>query len=95
MERLKNLQEGFLEDIDLINNLENSQKFSLEIRDKVEIAKTTETQINITSELYRPAAIRGALMFFIMNELYKIGSFYMYSLESFLDVVIRAIRIVA
>ena len=34
-------------------------------------------------------------MFFIMNELYKISSFYMYSLESFLDVVIRAIRIVA
>ncbi len=95
LERLKNLQEGFLEDIDLINNLENSQKFSFEIRSKVEIAKTTELQINTASEFYRPAAIRGALMFFIMNELYKISSFYMYSLESFLDVVVRAIRIVA
>ena len=55
----------------------------------------TEVQINNASELYRPAAIRGALMFFIMNELYKISSFYMYSLETFLDVVIRAIKIVS
>ena len=30
-----------------------------------------------------------------MNELYKMSSFYMYSLEAFLDVIIRAIKIVA
>lgn len=30
-----------------------------------------------------------------MNDLYKMSSFYMYSLESFLDVIIRAIKVVA
>ena len=95
LDRLKNLEGEFLEDIDLINNLESSQKFSLEIRDKVEIAKQTEKQINTTSEFYRPAAARGSLIFFIMNELYKMSSFYMYSLEAFLEVIVRAIKIVA
>lgn len=92
---LKNLEGEFLEDIDLINNLENSQKFSVEIREKVSIAKITEVKINEASELYRFAAIRGALIFFVMNELYKISTFYMYSLESFLDVIIWALKIVA
>ncbi len=60
----------------------------MEIRDKVKIAKETETQINKTSEVYRPAAIRGSLIFFIMNDLYKLSSFYMYSLEAFIEVVV-------
>jgi hypothetical protein len=30
-----------------------------------------------------------------MNDLYKMNSFYMYSLEAFLDVIIRAIKIIA
>lgn len=95
LQRLKNLEGDFLSDVDLINNLENSQKFSIEIRDKVEIAIETEKQINTASEFYRPAAERGALVFFLMNDLYKMSSFYMYSLECFLEVIIRAIRIVA
>ena len=94
LDRLKNLEGEFLEDIDLINNLENSQKFSVEIREKVAFAKVTEAKINEASELYRLAAIRGALVFFVMNELHKISSFYMYSLEAFLEVIVRALQIV-
>jgi len=51
--------------------------------------------INEASEKYRPAATRGALVFFLMNELYKIHSFYKFSLDSFVIVVERAIDIVA
>jgi hypothetical protein len=49
----------------LINNLENSQKFSHEIREQVAIAKVTEAKINEASEFYRPAAVRGGLIFFV------------------------------
>merc|ERR1712226_1395383 len=83
------------EDIELIENLEYSKKLSIEISEKVEIAKVTEKMINTSSEFYRPSAIRGALIFFLMNELYKMSSFYMYSLESYVDVIIRAIKLVA
>ena len=83
------------ENITLIENLENSKRLSLEIKEKVDIAKKTEIMINEASEAYRPAASRGALVFFMMNELYKIHSFYKFSLDSFVIVVNRAIDIVA
>lgn len=87
--------ETILENIALIESLEGSKKLSTEIKEKVEIAKVTEVEINTASEHYRPAASRGALVFFLMNELYKIHSFYKFSLDSFLIVVKRAIDIVA
>lgn len=52
-------------------------------------------QIKEASEFYRPSASRGALVFFMMNELYMIHSFYRFSLDSFIIVVKRAISIVA
>lgn len=61
----------------------------------MEKGKITEEVINVTSENYRPAASRGALVFFLLNELYKIHSFYKFSLDSFIIVVKRAIKIVA
>jgi len=104
--KLKELEQGLLrqlaeskgdilEDIELIESLEFSKKLSTEITEKVEIAKITEENIKIASEFYRPAASRGALVFFLLNELYKVHSFYKFSLDSFIIVVKRAIKIVA
>jgi len=93
--KLANAQGDILEDIELIENLEYSKKLSTEIQEKVAIAIETEASINIASEFYRPAASRGALVFFLLNELYKIHSFYRFSLDSFVIVVNRAIDIVA
>jgi len=83
-----------LEDIELIESLEYSKKLSTEIKEKVEIAIETEKNINEASEAYRPAASRGALVFFLMSELNKIHSFYKFSLDSFVIVVKRAIDLV-
>lgn len=55
------------------------------------IAKVTETKINETSENYRPVALRGALLYFLLGDLNKIHSFYKFSLESFIIVMNRAI----
>jgi dynein heavy chain len=95
---LKQLAESkgdILDDIELIESLEYSKKLSVEINEKMEKGKITEEVINVTSENYRPAASRGALVFFLLNELYKIHSFYKFSLDSFIIVVKRAIKIVA
>lgn len=80
-----------LDNIELIENLETSKSLSVEIAEKVAIAKVTEAKINTTSENYRPVAERGALLYFMLSELYKIHSFYKYSLESFIIVMNRAI----
>lgn len=95
LQSLANSKGDILEDIALIEKLEFSKKLSIEIQEKVEIAKVTEVDINTASEFYRPAASRGALVFFLLNELYKIHSFYKFSLDSYVIVVKRAIRLVA
>ena len=96
--RLANASEDImevLEDVELIENLESSKMIADEVKEKMEIAKITEVKILRASEEYRPAAARGAVIYFLMNELHKIHSFYMFSLESYLLVVVRAIDIVA
>lgn len=95
LHQLTTAEGDILENITLIENLEYSKKISIEIQEKVEIAKVTEVQINEASEAYRPAASKGALVFFLMNELYKIHSFYKFSLDSFVIVVNRAIDLVS
>jgi dynein heavy chain len=103
---LKDLERGLLdklnktvgdptENIELIEGLEYSKKLASEIKEKVTIAQETTEKINETSEFYRQSATRGALIFFLMNDLYKMSSFYMYSLESFINVIDRALNLVA
>jgi dynein heavy chain len=77
--KLTNAQGDILSDIALIENLETSKKISLEIAAKVIIAKAIGKIINEASEAHRIVATRGALIFFLMNNLYKIHTFYMYS----------------
>ena len=51
-------------------------------------AKATETQeaIRGTSEKYRPVANRTSLLFFLMGDLVKIHTYYIYSLAAFTKV---------
>lgn len=89
--KLANAKGDILDDIELIENLEKSKKISVDIEEKVKIAKATEAKINETSENYRPAANRGALFYFLLSDLTKIHSFYKFSLDSFVTVIHRAI----
>lgn len=91
LQKLANAKGDILDDIALIENLEYSKKLSVEIEEKVAIAKMTEARINEASEFYRDAANRGALFYFLLSDLSKIHSFYRYSLESFITVINRSI----
>jgi dynein heavy chain, axonemal len=70
---------------------ELSKKISDEIATKLVESKVTSEKINETSERYRPVARRGALLFFIMNNLHKIHTWYMFSLGSFVQFFLRGI----
>merc|ERR1712159_921809 len=59
---------------------------------KVAQAKITEKKINEAREHYRPAAIRAALLYFILNELSKIHPMYQFSLKAFIVVFGTAIN---
>lgn len=45
-----------------------------------------QVSIRVTSEKYRPVANRSSLLFFLMNDLVKIHSYYIYSLAAFTKV---------
>lgn len=79
------------ENIELIENLEESKRVSIEISEKAEKAAETEIEINIAREDYRVVAIRGALLFFMLSSLIRVHALYQYSLSSFITIVERAI----
>jgi dynein heavy chain len=93
--KLANAKGDILDDIELILNLENSKKISNEVAEKVAIAKVTEVKINTSSEFYRPAAERGALVYFLLNDLNRMHTFYKFSLESFIVVTNRSIDLIS
>jgi dynein heavy chain len=72
---------NFLGDVELVENLETTKATATEIAQKSEEAKITEVEINVARELYRPSAARASLLYFIMNDLYKIHPMYQFSLK--------------
>ena len=68
------------ENIELIENLEESKRVATEISKKAVKAAENEIAINETRESYRPASTRAALLFFLLVSLGKMHSLYIYSL---------------
>jgi dynein heavy chain len=91
LEQLANAEGDVTENIALIENLEDSKATSLEVADKMIIAKKTEVVIEEARERYRNVANRGSLMFFLLSDLFKVHTFHFYSLNSFTLVYQRAI----
>ena len=83
---------NFLGDTALVENLENTKSTAMGIEEKVKEAKVTSAKIDEARELYRPAAARASLIYFIMNDLYKIHPMYQFSLKAFKVVFAKAIE---
>lgn len=95
LKRLAEAQGDITDDRDLIEGLENTKRIANDIAEKQIVAKRTETDINVTSEKYRPVAHRAALLFFLMNDLFRVHSYYIYSLTAFVTIFIRSIDLVS
>lgn len=85
--RLANSQGDILEDIELIENLEETKKTATEIAEKVVIAKQTEVDINLAREIYRPVASRGSLIYFVIDSLHVLDRVYQYSMANFVYIL--------
>jgi dynein heavy chain len=81
--RLANAEGDILADVELIENLEITKKTSKEIQQQVAEAKVTEQTINTAREAYRDAAVRGALLYFLVDSLWILDHFYRYSMANF------------
>ncbi|XP_061574307.1 dynein axonemal heavy chain 11 [Cololabis saira] len=92
LSRLSAAHGNFLGDISLVEQLENTKSMASHIQSKVVEARENETKINEARELYRPAAERASLLFFIINDLSKINPMYQFSLKTFNSVFNKAME---
>ena len=53
--------------------------------EKLKLAEKTAKEIEILRDGYRPAARRGAVLFFVLSGMAAINSMYQYSLNSYLQ----------
>ena len=83
--------ETILENVELIESLEKTKETSDQIKEKQELAKVTEKEINESRESYRPVAAEGAMLYFLLIQLWIIDLMYFYSLESFQQFFFNAI----
>ena len=95
LKRLADAEGDITEDRELIESLENSKRVAAVVAEKQAIGLETEKEINVTSEKYRPVAHRAALLFFLMNDLFKCHTYYIYSLSAFITIFLRSIDLVS
>lgn len=81
--RLSNAGENILEDPTLVLNLEKTKKTADDIEVRAKETKTTAIQIDTARENYRPVATRAAIIYFILNDLFKINPIYQFSLKAY------------
>ena len=94
LKKLAEAEGDITEDVALIESLEETKRVSMDIAAKMEIAKKTTSDIAKTSEKYRPVAARGSLLFFVMNSIFRLHSFYMFSLNAFVVTFLHGIDLV-
>ena len=81
--RLSSAGDNILSDSALVENLEHTKKTAADIEVKVSEAKKTSFEIDKARELYRPAAARASVLYFILNDMHKINPIYQFSLKAF------------
>lgn len=87
--KLATAQGDISEDVKLIEGLEETKRIATDIESKAALARVTQTQILLTSEKYRPVAKRASLLFFFLNDLEQVHTYYIYSLAAFILVFYR------
>ncbi|ESS67196.1 hypothetical protein TCDM_04102 [Trypanosoma cruzi Dm28c] len=89
---LTNATGDILENVALIENLENTKKKAKEINASFAQAVATQKDIAQNRLTYTSVAVRGALLFFQIDQLWKIDHMYQYSLEAFMVVFNKALK---
>ncbi len=87
--RLSKAQGAFLADARLVDSLEKTKATANDITQRAAEAAQTALAVNELRELYRPAASRASLLFFIIGDLRQLNPIYQFSLKSFIGVFQR------
>ncbi|XP_071394424.1 dynein axonemal heavy chain 10, partial [Centroberyx affinis] len=83
---------NMLDNTELILTLEETKSKASEVFEKLKLAEKTSVDIDKLRDGYRPAAKRGAILFFVLAEMALVNSMYQYSLASYLEVFDFSLR---
>lgn len=83
---------NMLDNTELIETLEKTKLKASEVFEKLKLAEKTSKDIDKLRDGYRPAAKRGAILFFVLTEMAVVNSMYQYSLASYLEVFDFSLR---
>lgn len=81
LEQLSSVEGDVLDDKKLVENLESSKNMATEIVKKVSESGQASLKIDEAREQFRPVATRASILFFVVNDLYKINPIYQFSLK--------------
>ncbi|XP_015260407.1 PREDICTED: dynein heavy chain 10, axonemal [Cyprinodon variegatus] len=89
---LANSTGNILDNTDLIKTLEKTKLKATEVFEALQLAQKTLEHIDQLRDSYRPAAKRGAILFFVLTDMALVNSMYQYSLASYLKVFEMSIK---
>ncbi|KAI0982004.1 hypothetical protein GJ496_010034, partial [Pomphorhynchus laevis] len=89
---LANAEGNFIQNIELVETLETNVNTAKEIELKTHETTVFYEEIDKSREVYRPTAVRGRIIFFIMDSLYKIHPMYKFNLKAFKMVFVRGVE---
>jgi len=90
--KLVNTQGSLVEDESLIQVLQNTKVTAMDVNEKIRIADETSEKISLAREEYRPIAIRGSILYFMIVELSMVNPMYQTSLDQFLAVFAQSLN---
>ena len=82
---IANSSDNLLDDDELIEVLSKSKITAVQVNEKLTTAVDTDIRINAAREEYRPAARRGALLYFMVVDMASINKMYMVLLQQVLE----------
>ncbi|KAL5105240.1 Dynein heavy chain 10 axonemal [Taenia crassiceps] len=83
---------NILDNWELIETLEKTKAKAVEVGRALEQATAISIDVDRQRNAYRPAARRGAILFFIIADLAMVDPMYQFSLSAFLQVFIKSLK---
>lgn len=83
---------NILDNIDLVETLEETKSKASEVMEKLILATKTSLELDILRNQFRPAATRGAILFFVLADMSTIDAMYQNSLSSYQQVFVTSLK---